>query len=225
MPNPDNLEQVHHIDHDKMNCKASNLCWMSRKDNNSTEHARRLKSKSRKVGHKLHLCVRAEKDGEVRYFLNARAASNELCFSHVLAIKVLRGEFSKAKGWTLTYIPRDSDEARASGLDLRPVKIRRREERQCKRTMKRLERRLLKFKKMHELNIERRKVGSISKRRSNLKKELHIVLQCDAEGNVIREWKNAYTATRELHLNRIYDALNGILDSTGGFIWKYKVEG
>lgn len=33
IPNPDNLPEVNHKDFDRANCKASNLEWVSRKDN------------------------------------------------------------------------------------------------------------------------------------------------------------------------------------------------
>lgn len=39
IPNPENLEQVDHIDNDKTNNTVKNLRWVSRKFNNSRPHA------------------------------------------------------------------------------------------------------------------------------------------------------------------------------------------
>ena len=63
--------------------------------------------------------VKASKGEEIRYFKNANIASKELGFSHVLAIKVLRGEFKSAKGWKLEYIERMSNEGLEANIDLR----------------------------------------------------------------------------------------------------------
>ena len=55
----------------------------------------------------------------MRYFKNANIAGKELGFSHVLAVKVLRGEFKSAKGWGLVYIDRMSKEGLEANIDLR----------------------------------------------------------------------------------------------------------
>ena len=57
-----------------------------------------------------HQFVKAVKGEEVRYFKGINQAAKELGFSHVLGIKVIRGDFKYAKGWTLEYIDRKSDE-------------------------------------------------------------------------------------------------------------------
>ena len=52
-----------------------------------------------------------------------------------------------------------------------------------------------------------------------------VVLQCDKEGNVIKEWPSAYAAEKELGIypNSINKVLRGQREKTGGFYWK-KVE-
>ena len=78
-----------------------------------------LKSQNHSITSHIHQFVKASKGEEVRYFKNANRASKELGFSHVLAVKVLRGEFKSAKGWTLEYIERMSKEGLTSSIDLR----------------------------------------------------------------------------------------------------------
>lgn len=51
------------------------------------------------------------------------------------------------------------------------------------------------------------------------------ILQYDLYGNFIREYNSITDATKCLSLNsrtNIWNALNGICKSSGGFIWKYK---
>lgn len=71
MPNPDNLEQVDHIDNDKTNNVLSNLRWVSRKFNNSRPHAIAMRKKNYRHTNRLHQFVKATKGGEVQYFKNA----------------------------------------------------------------------------------------------------------------------------------------------------------
>lgn len=46
IPNPLGLEQVDHINNDKQDNRAENLRWVTRKENNSTEHARMMKKQN-----------------------------------------------------------------------------------------------------------------------------------------------------------------------------------
>lgn len=52
-----------------------------------------------------------------------------------------------------------------------------------------------------------------------------VILQCDKEGNVIKEWPSANAAEKELGIypNSISKVLRGQRETTGGFYWK-KVE-
>ena len=52
--------------------------------------------------------------------------------------------------------------------------------------------------------------------------EYHAVLQCDLDGNVIKEWRSAYDVKKELGLS-ITHCLRGSCDSVGGFSWMYKI--
>lgn len=49
-------------------------------------------------------------------------AAKQLGFSHVLGIKVIRGEFKSAKGWKLEYIERASTEGMNANVDVRTNK-------------------------------------------------------------------------------------------------------
>ena len=80
----------------------------------------------------------------MRYFKNANKASKELGFSHVLAIKVLRGELKFAKGWALSYIDRASEEGKSAGVDVSTKTGRRSENNKTTRLKHKQERIVLK---------------------------------------------------------------------------------
>ena len=119
IPHPNGLDQVDHRDGNRTRNTVSNLRWVTRKFNNNRKSAKLLKSQNHSLTtHHLEF-VKASKGEEVRYFKNANIASKELGCSHVLAIKVLRGEFKSAKGWKLEYIERMSSEGLKTNIDLR----------------------------------------------------------------------------------------------------------
>ena len=101
---------VDHINSNRKDNSASNLRWLTKKANNKTEHAR--KAKSTNASHQSHYneCIRAEKDGEVKYFINGHLAAKELGCTHPLIYNVLnKNHWAKtAKGWTLQWVTIDS---------------------------------------------------------------------------------------------------------------------
>lgn len=182
----------------------SNLRWVTRKFNNNRKSAKLLKSQNHSLTtHHLEF-VKASKGEEVRYFKNANIASKELGFSHVLAIKVLRGEFKSAKGWKLEYIDRMSNEGLKSNIDLRTG---------------------------HERKLEMRK-ALIEKRKERVRelgmlpKDAHAIKGLTSNGKVL-SFPNRYQASIQLGLNihKILDCLLGIIEKTNdGTKWEWKVE-
>ena len=227
------MEQVDHIDSDRTNCKLSNLRWVSRKFNNSRPHARRLKRLARKGESKLHLAVRAEKDGQTRYFKNARQAALGLGFSHVMSIKVLGGEFNNAHGWKLTYIDRNSEEARNCGVEFRsrsemginPSKLRHIENKKDRKMKK--EERQLKFQQMKVellMGYHSRQIGADEVRDglNKLARDFRAIVQKTLDGKFIREWKNTYTAQVALGINDLYNAVR-TGEPAGNYKWEWKI--
>ena len=163
-----------------------------------------LKSQNHSITSHSHQFVKASKGEEVRYFKNANRASKELGFSHVLAVKVLRGEFKSAKGWTLEYIDRISNEGLQANIDLRTI---------------------------HERKLEMRK-ALLEKRKERVRqlcllpKDAHSIKGFKSNGEVL-SFTNRYQASIQLGLNiyKILDCLLGIIEKTNdGTKWEWKVE-
>lgn len=94
---------VDHINSDCTDNRACNLRWVTKKTNNRTEHSRKAKSANARHASHYNECIRAEKDGEVRYFMNGRIAAKEIGCTHPLIYNVLNPDHwaKRAKGWEL----------------------------------------------------------------------------------------------------------------------------
>lgn len=232
LPNPNNLEQVDHIDGNKSNNKLSNIRWCSRKFNNSRKLAKKLKSANHNSTSHIHQFVKAEKDGQVLYFKNGNKTAQGLGCSHVLVIKALRGEINLAKGWKLSYIDRGSEEGKNSNVDLTLKSTIRRIEKIDKRKEHKANRNILKqhllLDRMMDYYSEKARGETpefnITEIREQVNADIRAIVQYDKNGNEIAIWKNAYEAVKTLGINGIYDAIHKLKDEAGGFIWRYKIE-
>lgn len=167
----------------------------------------------------------------MRYFKNANKAAKELGFSHVLAIKVLRGELKFAKGWALSYIDRASEEGRASGVDVSTKADHKHENNKAIRSKHKQERELLKQSMLLEMMMEYYEAKVSGKKpemtmeqiRDKVNGDIKIVCQYTVRGKLVKEYKNVFTAQNETGLFGIYDAIHGLRSKpVGGYIWKFK---
>lgn len=101
-----------HIDSDRTNNSAENLRWVSRKQNNSTGHSRRMKSKNAKHSDRRNQVIRMEKDGVSKLAANGYVAAEMIGCSHVLVYNVLNPSHwaKSAKGWRLEWVDLDAPE-------------------------------------------------------------------------------------------------------------------
>ena len=221
MPNPDNLEQVDHIDNDKTNNVVSNLRWVSRKFNNSRPHAIAMRKKNHKTTSHLHQFVKATRGGEVMYFKNALNTSKGLGCSNAAVIKALSGESNTVKGWVLEYVDRSLPECDKLNKQLLEQKLSKVTP-YMKRTLEIRRKARSRRGKINALApISRTGEKSIK----NFRRLARVVVQLDLDGKTpIKEWENIYAAEKELHLNDIRHVLFGLKDSTGGFKWAWKIE-
>ena len=220
IPNPDNLEQVDHIDNNKTNNSVKNLRWVSRKFNNSRPHAIAMRKKNYRHESHSHQFVKATRGDEVQYFKNALKTARVLGCANATAIKALNGQSITAKGWVLEYIDRNLPECEELRNRLHHEKLthippNKKRKGEVRRMMDERKKRLnFLISKMVENHIDIRGV----------RKEAHVIVQLEMDGTTVREWDNIYRATNELGINNIKDVLFGMRESAGGFKWAWKLD-
>lgn len=110
IPNPNNYEQVDHINSNRQDNRVANLRWISRQDNNKRLHARRLRRENAKYTNHQDQVLRAERevDGktEVRIYQSGTAAARDIGCSSVLVYRAANpDDFPKrACGWKLEWV-------------------------------------------------------------------------------------------------------------------------
>lgn len=126
--NPDNKPHVDHINSNPFDNRAENLRWVTRKENNSTEHAKLLRSANAwSTNHNDEIII-ATNGKQKKLFKNGIQCARALGVSGPFVYNCLNryGSACRAKGWKLRWIPRKSEEAKPLSDVLE------KEEEQCK---------------------------------------------------------------------------------------------
>lgn len=213
--------QVDHKDNNKTNNVASNLRFVTRQFNNSRRHAKMMREKNRKLTIHDGEYVKAvnRETGEVRYFKNGKQTSVALGCSSPFVYMTLNGQTPSCYGWTLTYIPTDSEEVREFKKELMEKKA----EKELEKYMALMYRRAVEReqkKKIRKLVKECAEFGVF------LAKDFHVIQQLTLDGQLVKEWSSVHVATKATGLNGIRSAVKcgNRGDVCGGYIWRYKLE-
>lgn len=242
--------QCDHINNKRSDNRLVNLQWLSRKDNNSKPHARKMKSRNAHCTSHSNEFIKGTKGGDVIYFINQADAANQLGCSKPAITKALDGTTKRVKGWTLTYVPRtenpELDEkvrtereerlGRTRRIKLELTKAKRLQYDILKKEVKQMKKELNeKLKeKMKEYKIATDKSSAIWREIQQLQRKLreldfkkrkwdmHSILQYDMQGKFIKEWRCASDIFKELGLD-VNACVKGLKPSVGGFRWTYKI--
>lgn len=100
LPNPDNLPEVHHKNHDTNDNRVENLQWVTRAeqidDHWIAEHGVRL----RVVGH-----------GIDKIFISSMAVHRELGIANSYVLDTAKGKFEQAKGYRIYFADHETNNA------------------------------------------------------------------------------------------------------------------
>jgi len=105
-PNPEGKPFVDHIDSNRRNNQASNLRWVTRQENNSRLHSRRLKSQNHTATNRDDQLILMRKGKRIEIAVNGYACARMIGCSHVLVYNVLSPDHwaKTAKGWSLAWV-------------------------------------------------------------------------------------------------------------------------
>lgn len=92
LPNPDNLPEIHHKNHDRKDNRTENLKWVSRSEQMDDHWRAAIGTRLRVVGH-----------GIDKIFISSREVERELGVDRTSILKVAKGKFKQIKGYKIYF--------------------------------------------------------------------------------------------------------------------------
>ena len=99
LPNPDNLPEVHHKNHERKDNRACNLQWITSTEQKD-EHWRAARSKAKTKGTRLRVIG----NGIDKIYNSSREVERELGVSNTSAMKVAKGIYKQTKGYKIHFV-------------------------------------------------------------------------------------------------------------------------
>lgn len=104
VPNPDNLPEVHHLNHDRSDNRVENLQWVTNAEQRD-EHWRAARSKAKIKRVRL----RVVGNGIDKIFISAKAVQRELGFSDTSSLNVAKGIYKQIKGYRIYFADQETE--------------------------------------------------------------------------------------------------------------------
>lgn len=98
LPNPDNLPQVHHKNHNTKDNRACNLQWVTSAEQIDDHWRMAQGTRLRVVGH-----------GIDKIFISAKAVQRELGIADTYVLNTAKGKFKQAKGYRIYFADQETE--------------------------------------------------------------------------------------------------------------------
>lgn len=98
LPNPDNLPEIHHLNHDRRDNRVENLAWVTRAEQIDDHLRAALGTKLRVVGHGIDKIYNSSKEVE-----------RELGIDSSNAFKVAKGIYKQIKGYRIYFADQETE--------------------------------------------------------------------------------------------------------------------
>lgn len=109
LPNPDNLPEVHHKNHDRADKRVENLAWVTRDEQRDDHWKAAIAAQAKTNGVRLGVRLRVVGHGIDKIYNSASEVKRELGIDRKSAMRVAKGEFKQSKGYRIYFADQETE--------------------------------------------------------------------------------------------------------------------